>query len=413
MEFDWYVGVDCGSDAHQLCLLNARGEIQGTRRVAHTALAVQEAVDWLRERTGVAPAAIAVAIETPRGVLVDTLIERRFPVFAVNPKQVDRFRDRFTTAGAKDDSRDAQVLADGLRTDFRAFRRVTPDDPQIIQLRELSRLLEELQTQQQRLINQLREQLFRVDAGWLRLSPAADDPWLWTVLQERPHPHQWPQMPRRQVTRVLRTHRIRRVTVEQVLTALQQPTLHAAPGVAEAVALRLETLVPYLVMVHRQLVDVERKTDRALAQLAAVDPAAGEPHEHRDAEILQSLPGVGRVVAATMLTEAVRPVAARDYATLRAYTGVAPVTKRSGKRFLWVQMRYACNHRLRQALYHWARTSLQHDAAARRYYQQLRQRGHGHARALRSVADRWLRILIAMLNTRKVYDESRFAELAA
>ena len=71
-------------------------------------------------------------------------------------------------------------------------------------------------------------------------------------------------------------------------------------------------------------------------------------------------------------------------------------------------MRYACKHRLRQALYHWARTSLQHDAAARAYYDALAGRGHHHARALRSVADRWLRILIAMLNTGTLYDASRF-----
>ena len=75
--FEWLLGIDCGNDAHVLCLLDAHGTIRGTRAVAHTAIAVHEAVQWLREQTGVAPAAIAVGIETPRGVLVDTLIEHR------------------------------------------------------------------------------------------------------------------------------------------------------------------------------------------------------------------------------------------------------------------------------------------------------------------------------------------------
>ncbi len=66
-------------------------------------MAVHEAVQWLGEQTGVAPQAMAIGIEPPRGVLVDTLIERGFCVFALNPKQLDRFRDRFTVAGAKDD----------------------------------------------------------------------------------------------------------------------------------------------------------------------------------------------------------------------------------------------------------------------------------------------------------------------
>src|SRR5207245_5774097 len=61
---------------------------------------------WLQQTTGASPSEIAVAIETPRGPLVELLLERDFQVFALNPKQLDRFRDRFTVAGAKDDSRD-------------------------------------------------------------------------------------------------------------------------------------------------------------------------------------------------------------------------------------------------------------------------------------------------------------------
>src|SRR5262245_40288465 len=98
--FEWLLGVDWASDAHELCLLDGQGQIRGTRTVLHTAAAIHDAVRWVRERTG-ALAAVAVAIETPRGVLVDALIEHGFAVFAVNPKQLDRFRDRFTAAGAK------------------------------------------------------------------------------------------------------------------------------------------------------------------------------------------------------------------------------------------------------------------------------------------------------------------------
>ena len=109
---------------------------------------MHEALQWVRDRTGARADAIAVGIETPRGALVDTLLEQGFCVFAVNPKQLDRFRDRFTAAGAKDDRRDAHVVADALRTDRRAFRAVRPDDPPIIQLRELCRIVEELQVEE-------------------------------------------------------------------------------------------------------------------------------------------------------------------------------------------------------------------------------------------------------------------------
>ncbi len=48
----------------------------------------------------------------------------------INPKQLDRMRDRFTIAGAKDDRLDAFVLADSLRTDMRFYRFLDPADPQ-------------------------------------------------------------------------------------------------------------------------------------------------------------------------------------------------------------------------------------------------------------------------------------------
>lgn len=411
--FAWYLGIDWGQEEHRFCLLDATGQLCGERRVAHTAVAVHEALRWVLERTGAVPEDIAVGLETPRGVLVDTVIEQGFTVFALNPKQLDRFRDRFTAGGAKDDRRDAQAVADGLRTDRRAFRAVRPDDPQVIHLRELSRMIEELHVEEGRLANRLREQLYRVNAPWLTLSPAADEPWLWAVLAETPHPDTWSHLPRRRVAPALRAHRIRRLTVEEILRVLRQPRLSVAAGVADAVATRIASLVPQLVLVHQQRTTAERQIDRLLETLAGADGTDGEPYEHRDVEILRSLPGVGRMVTATMLAEAAGPLADRDYGTLRAYGGAAPVTKRSGKRAYFVHMRYACKGRLRQALYHWARTSIQHDDAARAYYDALRSRGHAHARALRSVADRWLRILVAMLRTRSLYDPSRLRGVAS
>ena len=402
----WFVGVDWGQEEHALCLVDARGQVCGRRRVAHTVAAVDEAIRWLCAQTGSGPEGIAVAIETPRGALVDTLIERQFAVFVVNPKQLDRFRDRFSPAGAKDDDEDAHVLADARRTDPRAFQRVRPDDPLIIQLREVTRLRQDLLDDESRLTNRLREQLYRVDAVWLTFSPAANDPWLWTLLAQAPDPADWARLTRRQLAAVLHAHRIRRVTADALREALRQPRLTVAAGVPAAVATRLAALVPQLRLVHEQCTTAERQIDGLLARLAP-PPLEGEPHEHRDVEILQSLPGDGRIVAATMLTDATGPLAARDYPTLRAQAGAAPVTKRSGKRVRLVQMRYACKRALREAVYHWARTSVQHDAVARTYYTRLRARGHTHGRALRSVGDRWLRILIAMLTNRTLYHATR------
>jgi hypothetical protein len=97
-------------------------------------------VDRLRKTCRCLPKEVGIAIEVSWGAVVETLIEAGFAVFSINPKQVDRFRDRYTVAGAKDDSRDALVLASALRTDQKSFRHVQADTPEISRLRELSRL---------------------------------------------------------------------------------------------------------------------------------------------------------------------------------------------------------------------------------------------------------------------------------
>jgi len=144
--------------------------------VPHTSAGLAALAEKLAALSPEGPERVAVAIEVPRGPVVETLLERGVHVFAVNPKQLDRFRDRHTVAGAKDDRRDAWVLADALRTDQPSFRRVHSDDALIIELRELSRLDDELREQLSRLSNRLREQLQRIRPDLLALCPAADEP---------------------------------------------------------------------------------------------------------------------------------------------------------------------------------------------------------------------------------------------
>ena len=127
---------------------------------------------------------MAVAIEVPHGPVVDLLLDRGFVVYAINPKQLDRLRDRFSIAGSKDDRRDALVAASSLRTDSHLFRRVQASDPAIIELREWSRLAEELQQDRVRLCNRLRQQLWRYYPQFLELVDDMAAEWLlelWTM----------------------------------------------------------------------------------------------------------------------------------------------------------------------------------------------------------------------------------------
>ena len=406
--FQFFLGLDWGSEQHRACLLNRVGDLVAERWIEHSGNGLAELLAWLADHTAVPPAEVAVAIEVPRGALVETLVEQQFAVFSLNPKQLDRFRDRYTPAGAKDDRRDAFVLADSLRTDLPCFHAVRLDDPVVIRLRELSRLEDDLRQEQNRLSNQLREQWHRFFPQLLALAPAADEPWVWELFQSAPSPQKAARLSARKLAGLLQKHRIRRLDALQVHAVLSCKPLTLAPGAAEAAAEHALLLLPRMHLLHRQHREVAQRVQTLLDQLVGPAPSPEERLEHRDAAVLLSLPGVGRQVAATMLSEASQAIAERDYHALRCYAGAAPITRQSGKKRV-VVMRRACNERLQNALYHWARVSVACDPRSKLTYAHMRSQGHSHGRALRGMADRWLTVLIAMLRHHTLYDAKRRA----
>jgi hypothetical protein len=109
-KYKWFVGIDWGGEHHQVCVLDEHRQKAGEKLIEHTGQGLAELVAWLNEIVAGLPATMAAAIEVPHGVLVETLLAHGFSVFSINPKQLDRFRDRHSVAGAKDDRRDAFVL---------------------------------------------------------------------------------------------------------------------------------------------------------------------------------------------------------------------------------------------------------------------------------------------------------------
>jgi transposase len=105
------------------------------------------------------PASVLVGIETDRGLLVGALVAAGYQVYAVNPLQVSRYRERHGTSRAKSDRGDAQVLADLVRTDRHHHRQVAGDSPQAEAVKVLARAHQALVWTRQRQANQLRSTL--------------------------------------------------------------------------------------------------------------------------------------------------------------------------------------------------------------------------------------------------------------
>jgi transposase len=404
----WFAGVDWASQKHQVCLLDAAGKILGERQFVHSGAGLAELCGWLVATSHGQPADIAVAIEVSHGPIVEILLERGFAVNALNPKQLDRFRDRFTVAGAKDDRRDAYVAADALRTDPQCFRTLALAEPLVVELRAWSRLTDELQHERTRLTNRMRDELWRYYPQALQLTDDFASDWFLALWQLVPTPDKARRLRESSLAQLLKNHHVRRITAADALRLLRQPPLVVAPGTTEAACAHIRSLIGRLAVVNRQLRQAQTKLDTLSSQIASPgDDTPGQSNEPRDAAILLSLPGVGRIVLATLLAEAAEPLKSRDYNALRALSGVAPVTRQSGKRTLVVR-RLACQRRLRDALYHWARTAAQFDPSMRQRYNALRQRGHSHNRALRTIGDRLLAIACAMLRNATLYDPQRY-----
>src|SRR5436190_2987490 len=241
----WFAGVDWGSAKHQVCLLDGAGKVMGEREFAHGGAGLAALCEWMVSMAG-DPGSIAVAIEVPHGPVVDALLDRGFAVYAINPKQLERLRDRVSLAGAKDDRRDARVAAGGLRTDPHLFRPIEAGDPAVIALREWSRLAEELQQERVRLGNRIRQQLWRYYPQLLAVSDDVKAEWvleLWTLA---PTPTKAARLREATLARLLQRHRIRRVDAERVLAILRQRAITVAEGVTEAAVLHLRSLVARL-----------------------------------------------------------------------------------------------------------------------------------------------------------------------
>jgi transposase len=418
-----FVGIDWGSKTHTVCVVDLEGKKVWEGEVAHRGADVLAFLDRLTKLANGDLSRAAAAMESPHGVMVEALLERGVTSYSINPKQLDRFRDRHSGAGAKDDDLDAFVLATSLRTDLRLYREIVVPSAQQMELSALSRSYQSLTEQALALGNQIREQLVRYYPQALDLGDWHQDSWLWDLFMAAPTPALTAQPKRGQpeglsaqkVGAILKTHGIRRLDAETVLTSLRSTPLPVAPGVAEASATRIKMLLPVLRAAHQQRNDCSKHMKALLSTLAKPADATEQtetdsPEQtHHDAALLLSLPGIGVHNGAVMLTEACLALQHRDYQAMRRLAGVAPVSQRTGGRSKapHVKQRQACNQRLREATYHWGRVAAQRDPRTKQHYVAMRARGHSHGRAIRGVVDRLLKVLMAVLQSGLPYDPER------
>ena len=403
-------GVDWGSRKHHVCLMDHRGKVVKQRAFDQDGRGLAAMNDWLLDR-GRRPAnRIRVAIEVPHGPVVETLMESGFPVHSINPMQLDRFRDRFSAAGAKDDRRDAKALASALRTDPDCLRPVQDPDDDVIEMRGAARARKELVEDRNGIANRIRQHLVDYYPQFLDATDGdVTTPWAIELWKRLPTPEKARRVRKATLARLLAKHRVRRIDADQLADRLKAEPIKRRNASVECARNRILSLLPILEQYNAQIDKARRQLQQTLQQ---AKQTRRDDDELADAAILDSIPGIGDHVLATLLTEAEQALRQRDHKALRCLAGVAPVTVRSGNRKT-VRQRRARNHRLADAVYHWARVAVQRDSESRARYDRARTRGKTHGHALRIVGDRLLRIACAMLQNRTLFQANHGNERRA
>jgi transposase len=331
------------------------------------------------------------------------LLAAGYRVYAVNPLQVARYRERHSTSGAKSDAGDAHVLAELVRLDRAHHRPLAADSPLAQEVKVLARGHQNMVWARQRQASALRSMLREYYPAALAAFGSDDAPGgplagrdALAVLAVAPGPEQGRALSRSKIEAVLRRAGRQRnitATASAIQAALRSPQLSVPAGLTKAYTASARASIAVLVELVRQ--------EQILQEQVAADFG-----QHPDAEIYLSQPGLGPVLGARVLSETGdAPDSFRDARARKNYAGTAPITRASGRQRV-VKARIARNRRLADAHFQQAFTAINTSPGARAYYDTRKARGATHTQALRAVANRLVGILHGCLKHHTLYDEA-------
>jgi transposase len=390
----YLAGLDWGSGVHAVCVIDDAGRVVARFAVRHDADGIAELIARLAQ---IAPAAeMPIAIERPSGLIVDALFEAGHPVVPIHPNVVKACRPRYRAAGGKSDPGDAYVLADILRTDGHRFRPLQPCSDEIKALRALVRARDDLVAERVALANRLRSLLDGFWPGAAAIFADVDSPIALSFLRRYPTPDSAARLGEKRLAAFLAQHSYcgRRAPIELLARLRAAPEGRAGEAEADINGELVRSLATILATLVAEIAKLTARLEHAIATLP-------------DGQIVMSFPRAGRVCAAQILAE-LGDVRARFQTEqqLAAEAGVCPVTHASGKS-RGVTFRWACNHRLRQAITCFADNSRHSSTWAAAIYRAARQRGCDHPHAVRILGRAWVRVLWRAWIDHKPYDSSQ------
>jgi transposase len=394
IEFAAYIGMDWADQKHDICLLETGSQQLEVTQIEHKPETLITWVAQLRQRFQGRP--VAIALEQSRGALLYALMHYDFLVlYPIHPNSLASYREAFTPSGAKDDPTDAQLQLEMVRLHRDKLRPWKADDSLTRTISLLVEARRKLVNDRTRLTNRLRallKQYFPQALAWagaLNTQRAVD------FLMRWPQLSQLQQTEPSGVRQFYQEHGSRLgEKLDQYLAEMStaQPLTTDSAVIDSSMSL-VQALIPQL----RELNCGIARLNQQIQELYA---------KHPDAQIFRSLPGAGQALAPRLL--AACGADRERFATaeeLQRYSGIAPVTKKSGKTKL-VQRRFARPKFVCQSFHEFAKSSILWSSWSRAYYEQQRRHGHQYHEAVRALAFKWIRIIYRCWQLRVPYDEA-------
>jgi transposase len=389
-----FVGHDWAEDHHDIHIEDRDGKRLHVCRLDDGLDGVRRLHSVLAEFTN-DPSEVLIASETDRGPFITAMVSAGYRVIALNPMSTARYRERHSTSGAKSDRGDAQTLAAVARLDGHNHRLLEPDSALADAIKHTARAHQNLIWTRQRQLNQLRSVLREFFPAALATFPELAHNDCLATLAIAPTPAAANKLSSARIAAALRRGGRQRgadAKAPKIRAALRAEALRAPEQLETAMGSHVLALVAVATELSRQI-------DRLETELAAL------LDQHPEAEIIRSIPGLGTKLGARLLGEfGDAPDRFPDARSRKNYAGTSPITKASGRSHVVIARRIR-NSRLADTCHQWAFAAISHSPGARTFYDERRQQGDSHNRALRALSNRLVGIAHGCLTHKTTYDE--------
>ena len=395
------VGIDVALRQHRVAVLGADGEAVGKSfTIDSTVEGFTTLVETLHTR-GATPATTVIGVEATSHLwenLEAHLTRAGYRVLVLNPVQTRRYRDVLRHK-AKTDDLDAYVIA-GLLRSGQAAASYVPDET-IQSLRELARLRARLMRERQNYLRQLSAQLSVVfpehaaALGKLLTARARG------ILRACPTAYHLAAATPRAIHHAAHSAGARGFTLARATRVRELARASTYSGkAASARGNVVRTLVAQIERLRAALDEL----DTAMAAELPPPTADGPPS---DADLLQSLPGVGAHTVATLLGELGTLSRFSSSKALVAYVGFYPRLAQSGDRAAPPHLVELGSRIVRRTAYLMAVNAIKSSAEFRTVYLRKKSQGKKPKQALIVVAVKLLHTIYAMVRDRRRYSPGR------